>query len=369
MQAGILAGGGETFHKKSAAGMFLLNARCPGGYIVSLTQVSRRGSTLVLRISIVAVILIGLAALLIAVSPSSRESMVEYFEGVDSTDKTPVLLRYNFLPGQELVFESSSEIVSTMGSSYGPGGGTMKIEARPCFKVVSVDAQGSAAMDVAIRKFVLETSSGFDRRRVEITPEAVHAYDRAGEIELSKEDRQVHKAIMQPFSISAGARGEVSLTDVPQDTDLQVAHFREALSALFFVLPQGEVAAGSKWDFEIPMDEKLLTVENPKVQCEFLGYKEYEGERCAVLKMSYSMKIRPNAAAGEEGGGPEGANVRGSVKFAGGLIFSMARGLPLVLFRRQDVSRTTTLRGGLLMHGSYEEDNVIKLIGASTPKK
>ena len=117
-------------------------------------------------------ILGGIAALLILVSPQSGDSLLDYFEGVDDSDKTPVLLRYTFKPGQKLVFESTSEIISTLRMDFGPGGGIMSMMLKPEFMVKSVDENGIATIEVTMKELALETGAGMGKRKVEITPAA-----------------------------------------------------------------------------------------------------------------------------------------------------------------------------------------------------
>ena len=86
---------------------------------------------MILRLVIVGIVLAGLTALLVAVSPSAKESLLDYFEGVDAGDTAPVLLRYSFRTGQELEFESTAEVVSTFGFSGNTGGGILRMTAVP----------------------------------------------------------------------------------------------------------------------------------------------------------------------------------------------------------------------------------------------
>ena len=323
---------------------------------------------MILRLVIVGIVLAGLTALLVAVSPSAKESLLDYFEGVDAGDTAPVLLRYSFRTGQELEFESTAEVVSTFGFSGNTGGGILRMTAVPSFKVVSVDSEGTATMQVLIKKLVLESTAGFDQRRVEITPDSVRVFVRDLEVEPEPADIAVQKVIIRQFDIAVSSRGVVSFAGIPEDTDIQVAHLREFVATHFMELPEEKVAAGKEWATEVPLLDEIPLAEMPEIKSEFLGYKEYEGERCAVLRMGFTVNMLPPGGGGEEEG-PDGMRQQGSVKFAGGLLFSMERGLPLIMFKRQEAARLKVSKDKRFMRGSSEEEYVIKLTSGTVPKK
>lgn len=311
-----------------------------------------------IRLIIVGVILGGIATLLVLVNPSSSDKLLEYFEGVDDSDKTSVLLRYEFKQGQELSFESTAEVISTLSTGRGPGGGIMKMKLVPTFKVESVDENGIATIEVSMSELVLETAAGMGSRRVEITPDEIHAYDDMGETRLEEEDYAVKDALTKPFSVTVTPRGEVTFLDSATDVNLQVYQFRQFMSAFFFVLPEEEIIAGNDWKYEAP-EMNFPSVKVHDIRSVFLGYKDFEGERCAVLKLNLTIEFGENL---EEN--TSGAN-RGFLKYAGGLVFSIERGLPIVMLRRQEGSRTTMSKNGPILRGVTDEEYVIKLLSSS----
>lgn len=316
---------------------------------------------MILRLAIVGGVLAGLAVLLVAVTPGGKENLLDFFDGVDGSDKTSVILRYSFKPGQKLLFGSTAEIVTTFDVGPRPGGGIFKIDAKPSFEVLLVDEDGTATLNVLIREMVLETAMGFEHRKVEITPESVRVYERDIEIEPEAEDFQVKEAMTREFAVTVSPRGKVAFVGAPENADMRVTHLVQFLSTHFLELPEEAIAAGDEWLSELTAPEEMPLEEVPMLRNEFLGYRDYEGERCAVLKMSFSLDATPPPGKVGEEESPETRETV-SFRFGGGMLFSMNRQLSVVMFKRQEVRRMRSSRGGQFMRASSEEEYVVKLI-------
>jgi len=313
---------------------------------------------LLVRLIIIGCILGGIAVLLILVTPSGGDRLLGYLEDVDDTDKTPILLRYIFKPGQELVFESTAEVISTLRVEFGPGGGVMRMNLKPTFKVESVDENGVGTIEVSMKELTLETAAGMGKRKVEITSGEIQAYNERGETQLEEADLMVRDALIKPFFITVTPLGEVSLVDQGMGESIQVYQFRQFMSSFFFLLPEEKIAAGSGWKYEMP-ELGAFSASLHDVKSAFLGYKKFEGERCAVLRLNFTIEFGKDAQKGSP------ARDSGKMKYAGGLVFSLERGLPLVMFRRQEGSRAKATERGPVLRGVTDEEYVIKLLSSS----
>jgi hypothetical protein len=118
----------------------------------------------------------------------------------------------------------------------------------------------------------------------------------------------------------------------------------------------------------MPLPEGSSLEEEPEVKNEFLGYREYDGQRCAVLKQSFSIDIPISSESESDEETPE-IEAAGRTKFAGGLLFSMTGGLCPVMFRRMEFDGASMAPGGTIMRSSSTEEYIVKLLKAADAQK
>jgi hypothetical protein len=319
---------------------------------------------LIFRLAATGVIIAGLIALLVLLLPSSgEEGRPAYFEGVDCADKTPVLFRYKFQPGQRLVFECSAEIVTRVHGHEGAGG-IQRIETEHVFDVTSVDNRGSASMNVTTRKLVLETAAGFGQRRVEMTPESVHVFSDGKETKPEEEDLQAQKSFAWQSSVKVDSRGTILSEGAAKGGANAIRQLNMFLTCFFPELPEAEIVPGERYAAKpAPQDEVPIVKRNEKR--EFLGYKEYDGQRCAVLKTSLSFQTAPIPGKGTRNVSPLESRKGKSVT---GIFFSPERGLSPLTFMRVE-SDWKIESSDPTMRGSTREEFTIKLVSVSISKK
>ena len=170
---------------------------------------------------------------------------------------------------------------------------------------------------------------------------------------------QRHMEENDPLEIDRWVRQVERIADLPMD---------EREQQLPYMLAR-EVVAGKEWVSDIPPAKEIFPIDSLKVDSTFLGYKEYNGERCAVLKLAFSFNLLPTPL--KEGVASELPEVQeeGSMKLVGGLVFSLSQRLPIVMFRRQEDIKESTSQGKQVMRGSSEEEHIAKLVSVSGSSK
>ncbi len=304
-----------------------------------------------------------ITTLIIVLGGSSEDSLQEYLQGVDATETTPVLLRYRFEPGQEFGFESTMEVVTTYRLEKSPGSGALRLRAKPVFVVETVDSEGNATIEVTLKELEMDSTAGAEHRMVQMTPESVRVYYNAKEVSPAEEDFKVQKALMAPFKIVVSPHGEVSTENRPgDDKTMDTTRFQSFFCAHIFKFPEDEVAPGAQWDAELPRAKELPGAPDVALKCVFLGYKVVEGERCAVVRTSFSLEA-PIVAQGEEETQAQQGHLR--VNAAGGVVFSTVRNLPLIIFNCQETTQTQVSFDKQMFSGSTDEEYVMKLVSGS----
>jgi hypothetical protein len=318
---------------------------------------------LTLKLSIAGAFVVVLILLVFfSLSSTGEKGLLAHFEGVDGSDKTPLILRYKFQPGQKLVFECFAEIITTVDDYGGGDSGIQRIETRHEFDVTSVDKDGVAAMDMVLKRIGLETAGGIGHRRVEMTPDSVRVFDNNKEVKPKEDDLRVQESFVWKYKLRISPRGKVLSADASSSRTFSIRQLDIFLQNFFPELPAKELAPGEKYSAGLALQDNL-PVKALKDERVFLGYKDYNGERCAVIKQNSSFKTEPSKLLANKGLWDDTRAEKIS-----GVHYSTERGLTLFTFMRVE-SKWERGRRESMMRGTTQEEFVIKLISTSDSKK